>query len=94
MKINGNEINLKITPLALRKTEEMYQDFDILTLLRKLQEEGKEPRISDYYKLVYTGYIGATGEDIDYDDFLKLVEDIDLLEINGAGVNLLLKRKN
>lgn len=94
MKINGNEINLKITPLALRKTEENYQDFDILALLRKIQEEGVEPKISDYYKLVYTGYLGATGEDIDYDDFLKLVEDIDLLEINRAGVNLLLKRKN
>ena len=94
MKINGNEINLKITPLALRKTEEKYKDFDILALLRKIQEEGKEPRISDYYKLVYTGYIDATGEDIDYDDFLKLIADIDLLEINRAGVNLLLKRKN
>lgn len=94
MKINNKEINLKITPIALRKIEEKYEDFDILKLLRDIQEEEKEPRMSDYYKLVYTGFLGATGEEIDYDDFLKLIEDIDMLEINKVGVNLLLKRKN
>nr|DAV24498.1 MAG TPA: tail tube protein [Caudoviricetes sp.] len=94
MVINNKEINLKITPTALRKIEEKYEDFDILKLLRDIQEQEKEPRMSDYYKLVYTGYLGATGEEIDYDDFLKLIEDIDMLEINKVGVNLLLKRKN
>lgn len=94
MIINNKEVNLKITPMALRKIEEKYEDFDILKLLRDVQEQEKEPRMSDYYKLVYTGYIGATGEEIDYDDFLKLIEDIDMLEINKVGVNLLLKRKN
>lgn len=94
MIINNEEINLKITPIALRKIEERYEDFDILKLLRDIQEEGKEPRMSDYYKLVYTGYLGATSEEIDYEDFLKLIEDIDMLEINKVGVNLLLKRKN
>lgn len=94
MVINNKEINLKITPTALRKIEEKYEEFDILKLLRDIQEEKKEPRMSDYYKLVYTGYIGTTGEEIDYDDFLKLIEDIDMLEINRVGVNLLLKRKN
>lgn len=94
MVINNKEINLKITPTALRKIEEKYEDFDILKLLRDIQEQEKEPRMSDYYKLVYTGYLGATGEEIDYDYFLKLIEDIDMLEINKVGVNLLLKRKN
>lgn len=94
MVINNKEINLKITPIALRKIEEKYEEFDILKLLRDIQEQEKEPRMSDYYKLVYTAYIGATGEEIDYDDFLKLIEDIDMLEINKVGVNLLLKRKN
>lgn len=94
MVINNKEINLKITPTALRKIEEKYEDFDILKLLRDIQEQEKEPRMSDYYKLVYTGYLGATGEEIDYDNFLKLIEDIDMLEINKVGVNLLLKRKN
>lgn len=94
MVINNKEINLKITPTALRKIEEEYEDFDILKLLRDIQEQEKEPRMSDYYKLVYTGYLGATGEEIDYGDFLKLIEDIDMLEINKVGVNLLLKRKN
>lgn len=94
MVINNKEINLKITPTALRKIEEKYEDFDILKLLRDIQEQEKEPRMSDYYKLVYTGYLGATGEEIDYGDFLKLIEDIDMLEINKVGVNLLLKRKN
>jgi hypothetical protein len=94
MVINNKEINLKITPIALRKIEEKYEEFDILKLLRDIQEQEKEPRMSDYYKLVYTGYLGATGEEIDYDDFLKLIEDIDMLEINKVGVNLLLKRKN
>lgn len=94
MIINNKEVNLKITPIALRMIEEKYGDFDILKLLRDIQEQEKEPRMSDYYKLVYTGYIGATGEEIDYDNFLKLIEDIDMLEINKVGVNLLLKRKN
>lgn len=94
MVINNKEINLKITPTALRKIEEKYEDFDILKLLRDIQEQEKEPRMSDYYKLVYTGYLGAIGEEIDYGDFLKLIEDIDMLEINKVGVNLLLKRKN
>lgn len=94
MIINNKEVNLKITPTALRKTEEMFEDFDILKLLREIQDNNKEPRMADYYKLVYTGYLGATEEEINYEDFLKLIEDIDMLEINKVGVNLLLKRKN
>lgn len=94
MIINNKEVNLKITPMALRKIEEKYEDFDILKLLRDVEEQEKEPRMSDYYKLVYTGYLGATGEEIDYDNFLKIIENIDMLEINKVGVNLLLKRKN
>ena len=94
MVINNKEINLKITPTALRKIEEKYEDFDILKLLRDIQEQEKEPRMSDYYKLVYTGYLGATGEEINYEDFLKLIEEVDMLEINRVGVDLLLKRKN
>lgn len=94
MVINNKEINLKITPMALRKIEEKYEDFDILKLLRDIQEQEKEPRMSDYYKLVYTGYLGATGEEINYEDFLKLIEEVDMLEINRVGVDLLLKRKN
>ncbi len=92
MKIEGNEINLKITPKAIQKVEEMYQDFDILKLLREAGE--KEPKASDYYKIIYAGYIGATGSDIKYEEFLNLIEDYDLYEITNIGVELLLKRKN
>ena len=94
MKINDKEVNLKITPIAIRKVEEIDKDFDVLKLIREAQEENKEPRLSDYCKIIYTGYIGATNENITYDEFLKLVEDIDILEINHIGVDLLLKRKN
>lgn len=92
MKIKEKEINLKITPRAIEKVENSNCNFDILKLLREAGE--KEPKASDYYKLIYAGYIGATGEDINYEDFLKLIEDIDLPEISNIGVNLLLKRKN
>ena len=92
MKIENNEINLKITPKAIQKVEEMYQDFDILKLLREAGE--KEPKASDYYKIIYAGYIGATGSDIKYEEFLNLIEDYDLYEITNIGVELLLKRKN
>lgn len=91
MKIKGKEIKLKITPRAIEKIENI-SDIDILKMLREAEE--KEPRASDYYKLVYAGYIGATSEDIEYDDFLKLIEDVDLPEISQVGVSLLLKRKN
>lgn len=91
MKIKDKEIKLKITPRAIEKIESMC-DIDILKLLREAEE--KEPKASDYYKLIYAGYIGATGEEISYDEFLKLIEDIDLPEISQVGVNLLLKRKN
>ncbi len=94
MKINNEEINLKITPKVIKKTEEMDEKFDILKLIRDFQYEGKEPRLSDYYRIVYTGYLGATNEDISFEDFLELVKDIDILEINAAGVDLLMKRKN
>lgn len=93
MKINDKEVNLKITPMAIRKVEEMDESFDVLKIIREA-EEGKEPRLSDYYKVIYTGYIGATNESIAYDEFLKLVEDVDILTINSAGVDLLTKRKN
>lgn len=92
MKIQDEEINLKITPKAIQKVEEMYQDFDILKLLREAGE--KEPKASDYYKIIYAGYIGSTGKDTKYDDFLNLIEDYDLYEITNIGVDLLLKRKN
>lgn len=91
MKINDKEINLKITPRAIEKIESI-SNLDILKLLREIGEN--EPKASDYYKLIYAGYIGATGEEIGYDDFLKLIEDVDLPEISQIGVNLLLKRKN
>jgi len=91
MKIKDKEIKLKITPRAIEKIESI-SDIDILKLLREANE--KEPKASDYYKLIYAGYIGATGENIEYDDFLKLIEDIDLPEISQVGVSLLLRRKN
>lgn len=92
MKIKDKEVNLKITPKAIQKVEEMQKDFDILKLLREAGEN--EPKASDYYKIIYAGYIGATGEDISYGDFLNLIEDYDLYEISNIGVNLLIKRKN
>lgn len=92
MKIGDKEIELKITPRAIQKVEEIEKDFDILKLIREANTT--EPKASDYYKLIYAGYIGATKEDIDYNDFLELIQDIDLPEISAIGVNLLLKRKN
>lgn len=92
MKIKDKEVNLKITPKAIQKIEEMQKDFDILKLLREAGEN--EPKASDYYKIIYAGYIGATEEDISYEDFLNLIEDYDLYEISNIGVNLLIKRKN
>lgn len=91
MKINGKEINLKITPKAIEKIESI-SNLDILKLLREIGEN--EPKASDYYKLIYAGYIGATEEETSYDVFLKLIENVDLPEISQVGVNLLLKRKN
>ena len=91
MKIKDKEIKLKITPRAIEKIESI-SDIDILKLLRESGE--KEPKASDYYKLIYAGYIGATGENIEYDEFLKLIDDVDLPEISQVGVRLLLKRKN
>ncbi len=94
MKINGKEIALKITPKAVRKVEEIDKDFDVLRMIREAQDEGKEPRISDYCKVIYTGYIGATDENIGYEDFLELINDIDIIKINSVGVELLKRRKN
>lgn len=91
MKIQDKEINLKITPRAIEKAETRSK-LDILKLLREASEN--EPKLSDYYKLIYAGYIGATNEDITYEDFLNLVEDIDITEIASIGIDLLLKRKN
>lgn len=93
MKINDKEINLKITPLAIKKTEEMYDDFDFLKLLRDAEND-KEPKASDYIKVIYVGYLGATNEDIKYEDFVELINDVDILEINTVGVKLLTTRKN
>lgn len=92
MKIKDKEVNLKITPKAIQKVEEIQKDFDILKLLREAGEN--EPKASDYYKIIYAGYIGATGEEISYEDFLNLIEDYDLYEISHIGVELLTKRKN
>lgn len=92
MTINGEEISLKITPKAIQKVEEIHKDFDILKLLREANE--KEPKASDYYKLIYAGYIGSTNKDIKYDEFLNMIEDKDLPEIAAIGVALLTKRKN
>ena len=91
MKINGKEINLKITPKAIEKIESI-SNLDILKLLREIGEN--EPKASDYYKLIYAGYIRETEEETSYDDFLKLIENVDLPEISQVGVNLLLKKKN
>lgn len=92
MKIKNEEINLKITPKAIQKVEELDKDFDVLKLLREAGEN--EPRASDYYKLIYAGYIGATNNEVKYDEFLDMIEDYDLYEISQIGVDLLLKRKN
>ena len=92
MKIKNEEINLKITPKAIRKVEELDKDFDVLKLLREAGEN--EPKASDYYKLIYAGYIGATNNEVKYDEFLDMIEDYDLYEISQIGVDLLLKRKN
>ena len=91
MIIDGKEIHLKVTPRAIEKVEST-SNIDILKMLREIGE--REPRASDYYKIIYAGYIGATGENIEYDEFLKKIEDIDLPEITQVGVELLLKRKN
>lgn len=92
MKIKDKDINLKITPKAIQIVEEKEKDFDILKLLREASE--KEPKASDFYKVIYTGYIGATGDEINYKEFLDLIENYDLYEISHIGVDLLLKRKN
>ena len=91
MKIGDEEINLKITPKAIQKVEEIG-NFDVLKLLREAGEN--EPKASDYYKLIYAGYIGATHKEIKYEDFLDLIEDYSLFDITQIGVDLLLKRKN
>lgn len=91
MKIKDREINLKITPKAIEKAE-TRSELDILKLLREVRE--KEPKLSDYYKLIYAGYLGATSEDITYEAFLDLIKDIDMVEIAEIGVDLLLERKN
>lgn len=91
MKIKDKEINLKITPKAIQKIEET-QNIDVLKLLREAKTV--EPKASDYYKLIYAGYIGATGEEITYEDFLNLIEDVSLYEISAIGVSLLVKGKN
>lgn len=92
MKIKNEEINLKITPKAIQKVEELDKEFDVLKLLREAGEN--EPKASDYYKLIYAGYIGATNNEVKYDEFLDMIEDYDLYEITRIGVDLLLKRKN
>lgn len=91
MIIDGKEIHLKVTPRAIEKVESM-SNIDILKMLREVGE--KEPKASDYYKIIYAGYIGATEEDIEYDDFLKKIEDVDLPEITQVGIELLIRRKN
>ena len=91
MIIDGKEIHLKVTPRAIERVESI-SNIDILKMLREVGE--REPKASEYYKIIYAGYIGATGENIEYDDFLKKIEDIDLPEITQVGVELLLKRKN
>ena len=92
MKIKDKEVNLKITPRAIQKIEETQKDFDILKLLREAGE--KEPKANDYYKIIYAGYMGATGEEVSYQDFLDLIEDYNLYEITQIGVDLLTRRKN
>lgn len=91
MKIKDKEVQLKITPRAIEKVEALY-GLDILKLLREATEV--EPKASDYYKLIYAGYIGATNADISYEDFLDLIEDVSLAEISQIGVALLIARKN
>ncbi len=92
MKIKDKEVNLKITPRAMQTIEEKYKDFDILKILREVGEN--EPRLSDYYKIIYAGFLGATKEEINYEDFLDSIENYDLYEITNIGVELLAKRKN
>lgn len=98
MQIKDEEINLRITPKTVIEIERMFEDFDILEMFRNAGT--KEPRLTDYYKVIYAGYIGAKyvdkGEKIEtsYEDFLTLIEDLSFQEIADIGVNLLLKRKN
>lgn len=92
MLIDGKDVALKITPRAIEKIESIDKSFDILNLLRNAKEV--EPRASDYYKLIYAGYIGATKEEINYEEFLEKIEEKDLPEITRIGVDLLYTRKN
>lgn len=99
MKIRGNEIKLKITPKAIAKAEN-NSNLDIFKILRKVEgkEEG-EIKASDYCELIYAGYLGATNEEIKYENFLQLLEDekIDILKISHIGTELICEiyeRKN
>lgn len=95
MKIKEEEAKFIITPTALLKVEERYPEFDFLKLLREALNENKEPKMSDYFKVLYVGYIGAKPEEeITFDEFLKLLEEIDFGEITQVGVKLLTERKN
>ncbi len=101
MKIKDEEIDLKITPRGIQKVEEKYKEFDILGIIRSFMQDKIEPRISDYYKVIYTAYITVkyTIEkkeiDIEYDDFLDYIEDIPITEISNTAIGLLVPtRKN
>lgn len=98
MQIKDEEINLRITPKTIIEVEKMYEDFDILGLFRNAGT--KEPRLTDYYMVIYAGYVGAKyvdeGKKIEttFEEFLNLIEDISFEDISRIGVNLLLTRKN
>lgn len=91
MKIDNEDIKLKITPKALLKVEENYKDFDILKLVREAFDTQKaiEPRLYDYYKVCYAGYLGATDKYINYEEFIEKIKNINPLMVNSTGVALL-----
>ena len=98
MQIKDEEVNLRITPKTIVEIEKIFDDFDILGLFRDAGK--KEPRLTDYYKVIYAGYIGAKyvdeGKPIEtsYEDFLDMINEFSFQEIAEIGVNLLLTRKN
>lgn len=103
MRIKDEEINLRITPQGIYEVEKINPDIDILGILRMPTYDKKEPRLSDYLKLIYVAYVtvkyvdNKEKIDISLDDFINFFDmgDTDtLVEINKEGVKLLFTPKN
>ncbi len=97
-EIDIEKMKLRLTPLGILKVEEKYSNFDILGILRNSSKS--EPRVSDYYKVIYTAYITVEYIDknkdieIEFEEFIELLQNTSFSTISQVGVNLLLKRKN